>query len=72
MDFVVSIDTSPIHLAGTMNKKSYLLLSSPPDWRWGYDKHNELNWYESVHIIRQKTVGNWDDVIEKLKLLLKE
>ncbi len=72
MDFVVSIDTSLIHLAGTMNKKSYLLLSSPPDWRWGYDKHNELNWYDSVHIIRQKTVGNWDGVIEKLKLLLKE
>ena len=72
MDFIISIDTSLIHLSGSMNKKSYLLLSSPPDWRWGYDMHNELNWYDSVHIIRQKFSGNWDDVIEKLNSILKE
>ena len=72
MDFIVSIDTSLIHLAGSMNKKSYLLLSNPPDWRWGYDAHNELNWYDNVHIIRQKFSGNWDNVIEKLNLILKE
>ena len=72
MDFIVSIDTSLIHLSGSMNKKSYLLLSNPPDWRWGYDVHNELNWYDSVHIIRQKFSGNWDDVFERLSLILKE
>ena len=33
---------------------------------------NELNWYDSVHIIRQKFSGNWDNVIEKLNLILKE
>ena len=72
MDFIISIDTSLIHLAGTMNKKSYLLLSNPPDWRWGYDENNEINWYDSVNIIRQELTGNWDGAIEKLKLFLKE
>ena len=72
MDFIISIDTSLIHLAGTMNKKSYLLLSNPPDWRWGYDEDNEINWYDSVNIIRQELTGNWDGAIEKLKSNLKE
>ena len=71
-EMLLSVDTSLIHLAGSMNKTSYLLLSNPPDWRWGCDKNNELNWYDSVHIIRQKFSGNWDDVIEKLKLILEE
>lgn len=71
MKFVVSIDTSLIHLAGAMNKKSYLLLSKPPDWRWGNDSNHEINWYDSVNIIRQTSVGDWDDVLEKLKSLLK-
>lgn len=70
MEFVVSIDTSLIHLAGAMNKKSYLLLSRPPDWRWGYDSNHEINWYDSVNIIRQTTVGDWNDVLERLKSLL--
>lgn len=72
MNLIISIDTSLIHLAGAMSKRSYLLLSSPPDWRWGYDSDHEINWYESVEIIRQKYVGNWDYVIKKLKLILKK
>ena len=70
MDFIISIDTSLIHLAGAMNKKSYLLLSKPPDWRWGYDSKHEVNWYKSVHIIRQNSPGDWNDVIERLKLMI--
>ena len=72
MNLIISIDTSLIHLAGAMNKKSYLLLSSPPDWRWGFDSDHEINWYESVEIIRQKYAGEWDYVIKKLKLILKK
>ena len=68
MKFIISIDTSLIHLSGALNKSSYLLLSNPPDWRWGQDSENEINWYDSVKIIRQKSTGDWDDVIRRLKL----
>ena len=34
IDFLISIDTSIVHLAGSMNKNSLLLLSKPAEWRW--------------------------------------
>lgn len=67
MDFVVSIDTSLIHLAGSMNKKSYLLLSKAADWRWSHEKFNSPNWYENITIIRQKSKNNWKDVMLELQ-----
>lgn len=66
MDFVISIDTSLIHLAGFMNKKSYLLLSKPADWRWGESNKKMQVWYPSIKILRQEKKGIWKDVILKL------
>ena len=34
LDLIISVDTSLTHLAGSMGKKTYLLLSKPADWRW--------------------------------------
>ena len=67
MDLVVSIDTSLIHLAGSMNKKTYLLLSKAADWRWSSEDFNTPKWYENMTIIRQKKGNNWEDVILKLQ-----
>lgn len=66
MDIIISIDSSLIHLSGAMNKKSYLLLSNPADWRWGQKNRDNTYWYDSVKLIRQKTPKIWDEVIEKL------
>ena len=49
-----------------MNKKSYLLLSNPADWRWGQKNRDNTYWYDSVKLIRQKTPKIWNEVIEKL------
>ena len=65
MDFIISIDTSLIHLAGSMNKKSMLLLSKPADWRWTEDNNTTPNWYDSIKILRQKKVGSWESVIKE-------
>ena len=40
MDYIISIDTSLIHLAGALNKRAFLLLSKPADWRWSHEKLN--------------------------------
>lgn len=59
MDYVISIDTSIIHLAGSLNKESLLLLSKPAEWRWTQDNSTMPRWYNSVKILRQKERRNW-------------
>ena len=65
MDIVLSVDTSVVHLCGAMGKKVFVLLPFAPDWRWGLDD-DKTNWYDSVTLFRQETMGNWDDVLEKV------
>src|SRR5215467_2285117 len=46
---VITVDTSIAHLAGALGKKTTLLLSYDPDWRWGL--HDETTvWYDSMRI----------------------
>ena len=66
MDYIVTIDTSLIHLAGSMNKRAFLLLSKPADWRWSNEKLNSPEWYNNLTIIRQKNRNDWTNPIEEL------
>ena len=70
MDLIISVDTSLIHLAGSLNKKSFLMLSWCPDWRWLLNISN-TPWYSSIKIFRQKSLDNWDSVINQIKDELK-
>ena len=63
MDIIVSIDTSLIHLASSMNKKVISYTQKSVDWRWSHHKLNAPNWYNNLTIIRQKTKDNWEEVI---------
>ena len=67
LDVMISVDTSLTHLAGSMGKKTYLLLSKPADWRWGVDNKCTPKWYETVEIIRQKEKRNWSNVMKELE-----
>ena len=67
MDLIISVDTSLIHLAGALGKKSFLILSYSADWRWLLDR-NSTPWYDSVRIFRQKLIGDWDFVINQIQL----
>jgi len=51
VDFVVTVDTSILHLAGAMGKRTYGLLGTDPDPRWKVGK-----WYDSVTLLE----GEWD------------
>jgi tetratricopeptide (TPR) repeat protein len=66
MDLIISVDTSLIHLAGSLNKQSYLMLPWCPEWRWLLDRPDSP-WYPSVKIFRQKYFGDWNSVIEDVK-----
>lgn len=64
VDYVISIDSSLLHLAGSMDVKTIGLLNKGCDWRWTYDKTS--NWYPNVTLLRQEKNGDWSSVIDQL------
>ena len=66
LDFVITVDTSIVHLAGALGIKTYLLLPFVPDWRWG-ENDTQSYWYDSVSILRQTVKNNWTKPLLDLK-----
>jgi hypothetical protein len=69
LDLIVSVDTSLIHLAGLLQKTSYLLLPKVPEWRWLVDR-GDTPWYANVTLIHQNSPGDWDSAVRKLQRII--
>ena len=69
-DYIVSIDNVTAHLAGSINKLSFVLLPINPDFRWGLtaDK-NDL--YPSLKLFRNKRFDDWTDLIKDINQYIK-
>jgi hypothetical protein len=65
LDLVISVDTSIVHLAGALGKPVWVLLPFFPDWRWLLDREDSP-WYPTVRLFRQKTIGDWTEVIQRV------
>jgi len=65
MDLIITVDTSILHLAGAMNKKTIGLLSFKCDPRWDV---TGINWYPSVTLHRQKYDGDWQSAFDAIDL----
>ena len=70
-DLVISSDTSIAHLAGGMGQTTWLLLKKIPEWRWGL-KGDKSFWYPSMQLFRQRTPGDWDEVIQRITATLEK
>lgn len=68
MDLIITVDTSIVHLAGALGKKTWLLLPYRYEWRWGLEGEGN-NWYESVRVLRQSSTGGWADLLKKVCLI---
>lgn len=67
VDGVITTDTSLLHIAANLNVKTYAMLTLGCEWRWAGDKSI---WYPDVYLVKQKTQGDWTDVIRKIKNLI--
>ena len=73
LDLIISIDTAVAHLALSLNKKTWVLLSHVSDYRWS-KKIPQATWYSNAIIYKEKSLNNnWEKTIKKVKSdLIKE
>ena len=64
-DLLISVDSSPIHLAGALNRPAWLMLPFVPDWRWLLDR-DDSPWYPNTRLFRQSTRGDWSGVMARM------
>ncbi len=69
LDLVISIDTATLHLAGALNKMTFALIPSPPDFMSLLNR-TDTPWYPNTTLIRQESPGLWN--INKLIHLLED
>ena len=62
LDLVITIDTLPAHMAGTLSCPTWLLLPFDPDWRWLYGRE-DTPWYPTLRIFRQRAPRDWVNVV---------
>jgi tetratricopeptide (TPR) repeat protein len=65
LDLVITCDTATAHLAGGMGKPVWILLPFAPDWRWLTDREDSP-WYPTARLFRQKTIGDWAEVMRRV------
>jgi hypothetical protein len=64
-DLLISVDSSPVHLAGALGRPVWMMLPFVPDWRWLLDR-TDSPWYPSLRIFRQPAVGDWPAVTQAI------
>lgn len=65
LDWVVSVDTTVVHIAGALGKPISVLLPYSPDWRYGFEGR-AMPWYPAANLLRQHRHGDWAPVISGL------
>jgi tetratricopeptide (TPR) repeat protein len=65
LDFVVTVQNTNVHIAGSLGKKCFVMLPMSPEWRYGASG-STMAWYGSVELYRQNQSGNWDAVLHEV------
>ncbi len=70
LDLVIGVDTSVIHLAGSLGKPVWLLNRFDSCWRWLREGETSA-WYPALRQFRQPLPGAWTPVVEAVRRALK-
>ena len=65
LDLIISTDTSVPHIAGALGCPVFVMLKAVPDWRWMMERE-DCPWYPTMRLFRQKTPGDWNDVMDRV------
>ena len=65
LDMVISVQTAVVHLAGALGKPVWALISAMPEWRYG-SAGEQIPWYPTVRLIRQREPNEWGSVLAKV------
>jgi tetratricopeptide (TPR) repeat protein len=71
LDLVITTDTAIAHLCGAMNKRAWVLIPKPADWRW-MQEGDSTPWYDTLRLFRQSKKGSWSEAISDIKEALKD
>ncbi len=65
VDVLISVDSSPVHLAGALGRPAWVMLPFAPDWRWLMDRA-DTPWYPRHRLFRQTQRHRWEPVIHEV------
>lgn len=65
LDLVITICSSPAHLAGALGRPTFLMLCFDPHWVWMMGRE-DTPWYPNTRLFRQSVPGDWSAVTEKI------
>ena len=68
-DFVVTVSNTSAHISGAIGKETYLMCPNGKGflWYWSNQLNGKSLWYPSVQIYEQSQIGNWFDVVQRVK-----
>jgi tetratricopeptide (TPR) repeat protein len=66
LDLVITVCTSIAHLAGTLGRPTWVMLSYIGDWRW-LSKREDSPWYPSIRLFRQDETRDYTGVVERIR-----
>jgi len=69
LDLIITVQNTTAHLSLGLQKKTFLLLPVQSRWQWGLNGNNSV-WYPTAHIFRQSKEGDWEDVLNNIKIEL--
>ena len=65
-NLLISVDSSPVHLAGAVGCPAWVMLPFVPDWRWLINR-SDTPWYPKHRLYRQASIGDWGSVINAIQ-----
>ena len=66
LDLVISFDNATAQMAGSIGKKTWILVSAPPFWMYMLDR-TDSPWYSSVRLFRQVENQGWESIIDDIE-----
>lgn len=68
-DLLITVDSSPVHLAGALGRPAWVLVPFIPDWRW-LTGRDDSPWYPSVRLFRQPARNDWPGALAAMSAAL--